>query len=160
MGEGHVLIYYGEGRGKTTAAYGTALREANSGKTAYIIQFMKDRELIENSVFKRLEPEIKFFRFEKNEKNYDSLTPEEQQEERINMKNGIGYAKKVLQTGECNVLILDEVLGLVDSGVIGVEELSAVIDVRNADETIVLTGRVLQDDVRALADEVYHIKSE
>ena len=125
-----------------------------------VIQFLKARDFVESAFTERLEPEIKFFRFEKNEKNYDSLTPEEQQEERINMKNGIGYAKKVLQTGECNVLILDEVLGLVDSGVIGVEELSAVMDVRNADETIVLTGRVLQDDVRALADEVYHIKSE
>ena len=160
MEMGKVLVYYGEGRGKTTAAYGSALRLANQGKTVYIIQFLKDRDLVENPLFKRLEPEIKFFRFEKNEKNYDSLSEDEKNEERINMKNGIGYARKVLQTGECSVLVLDEVLGLLDNGVIGYDELKAVIDVCGPDEILVLTGRVLKDEVRKLATEVYNIKSE
>lgn len=160
MVSGRVLVYYGEGRGKTTAAYGSGLRLANQGKTVYIIQFLKDRDLVENPFFKRLEPEIKFFRFEKNEKNYDSLTEEEQKEERINMRNGINYAKKVLQTGECSVLVLDEVLGILDNGVISFDELKAVVEVCDADQTVVLTGRTLNEKVRELATEVYDIRSE
>lgn len=46
------------------------------------------------------------------------------------MKNGLNFAKKVLVTGECNVLILDEVLGLIDAGVISSEELEAVLKQR------------------------------
>lgn len=160
MEKGSVQVYYGEGRGKTTAAYGTALRAANEGKTVYIIQFMKDREIIENNIFKRLEPEIKFFRFEKNEKNYDSLNEEEKREECINMKNGINFAKKVLVTGECNVLILDEILGLLDNGVISVDDLSAIIKAKPEDASIVLTGRILTDEIRATADEIYNIEEE
>ena len=160
MEKGLIQVYYGEGRGKTTAAYGTALRAACAGKPVTIIQFLKDRDLVENSFFKRLEPEIKFFRFEKNDRCYDSLNDEEKQEERINMKNGINYARKVVQTGECSVLVLDEVLGLVDNGVIDAEELRALADARTEEVTLVLTGRVLNDEVRALADEVYDIVKE
>lgn len=160
MDNGSVQVYYGEGRGKTTAAYGTALRAANEGKMVYIIQFMKDRESIDNHIFKRLEPEIKFFRFEKNEKNYDSLTEEEKQEECINMKNGMNFAKKVLVTGECNVLILDEILGLLDNEVITVDDLSAVINAKPEEASIVLTGRILTDEIRAKADEIYNIEEE
>ena len=160
MEKGDVLFYYGEGRGKTTAAYGTALRAANEGKTVYIIQFMKDRDIIENNIFKRLEPEIKFFRFEKNEKSYDSLSDAEKREECINMKNGINYAKKVLVTGECNVLILDEFLGLLDTGVITTEELAALINAKPDDATLVITGRIMTDEIRAFADEIYNIEEE
>lgn len=160
MANGSVQVYYGEGRGKTTAAYGTALRAANDGKMVYIIQFMKDREIIDNNIFKRLEPEIKFFRFEKNEKNYDSLTEEEKQEECINMKNGINYARKVLVTRECNVLILDEMLGLLDAGVVSTEDLESVLNAMPEDATVVLTGRYLTDEIRAHADEIYNIEEE
>lgn len=160
MRDGCVTVYYGDGRGKTTAAYGTALRSANEGKTVYIIQFLKDRDLIENNIFKRLEPEIKFFRFEKSGKCYDDLTEEEKKEESINMKNGINYAKKVLVTGECSVLVLDEVLGLLDHGLIEEEELSSVIQAKPSEASIVLTGRVLKDSMKPLMDEIYHIEAE
>lgn len=160
MKDGNIQIYYGEGRGKTTAAYGTALRAANDGKTVYIIQFLKDKEIIENNIFKRLEPEIKFFRFEKNEKNYDSLTDKEKQEECIDMKNGFNYARKVLVTGECNVLILDEFLGVLDNGVISIEELSSLLQAKPEDATIVLTGRICTDEIRSYADEIYNIEEE
>lgn len=160
MNDGTVQVYYGEGRGKTTAAYGTALRAANDGKTVYIIQFLKDKDIIENNIFKRLEPEIKFFRFEKNEKNYDSLSDEEKQEECINMRNGFHYARKVLVTGECNVLILDEFLGVLDNGVISTQEFSEFLNAKPEDATVVLTGRVCTDEIRAFADEIYNIEEE
>ena len=160
MNKGSVQVYYGEGRGKTTAAYGTALRAANAGKTVYIIQFLKDKDTIENNIFRRLEPEIKFFRFEKTTECYDSLSEEEKLEERINMKNGIAYAKKVLVTGECSVLILDEVLGLIDNGVISAEELESVVKAKAEDAELVFTGRVLSEAIRPYADEIYNIMAE
>ena len=78
----------------------------------------------------------------------------------MNMKNGLNFAKKVLVTGECNVLILDEVLGLIDNGVISSEELEAVLKAKSDDEEIIMTGRVLEDSVRTYADEIYNITAE
>ena len=134
MEKGSVQIYYGAGRGKTNAALGNALRAAGENKSVIIIQFLKGKTDDQIAYMKQLEPEIKVFRFEKSEENYDELPEERQAEEKLNMKNGLNFAKKVLVTGECNVLILDEVLGLIDAGVISSEELEAVLKAK-MDET-------------------------
>ena len=76
------------------------------------------------------------------------------------MKNGLNFAKKVLVTGECDVLILDEVLGLLDNDVVSYEEVKAVLDAKTEDTDIILTGRVLEDSIRGYADEIYNTVSE
>ena len=76
------------------------------------------------------------------------------------MKNGLNFAKKVLVTGECNVLILDEVLGLIDAGVISSEELEAVLKAKMDETEIIMTGRVLEESIRSYADEIYKITAE
>lgn len=160
MGKGSIQVYYGNGRGKTNAAIGTALRAASEEKSIIIIQFMKGKTDELSEYIQKLEPEIKVFRFEKSEDPYEDLTQEEQSEEQINIKNGLNFAKKVLATGECNVLILDEVLGLVDAGVISSEELEAVLTEKTDETEIIMTGRVLEDSIRAYADEIYQITTE
>ena len=114
MKEGRLQIYCGSGRGKTTAALGQGIREASAGKSVFIIQFLKGRRPEQISFIQRLEPEIKMFRFQRREAAFEDLTPQEQEEEAMSMKNGLGFAKKVLATGECDVLILDEILGLLE----------------------------------------------
>ncbi len=158
--KGSIQIYYGEGRGKTKAALGDALRAAGEGKEVVIVQFLKGKGDNSMEYLLRLEPEIKVFRFEKSEEYYEELTVEEKSEEEMNMKNGLNFAKKVLVTGECDVLILDEVLGLVDNGIISSEELEAVLMAKTDDVEIVMTGRVLEDSIRAYADEIYNITTE
>ena len=109
---------------------------------------------------KRLEPEIKIFRFEKSEEYFNELSKEEQLEEARNIKNGINFAKKVLTTGECDLLILDEVLGLVDYGLIESEELEHLIHARVEETDLILTGWVLNDELRPYIDEIYHLMPE
>ena len=109
MSTGKIQVYYGAGRGKTSAALGYAIHEASKGESVIVIQFLKRKDEDEISFLGRLEPEIRLFRFQKSEKYYNELPDEGQLEEQMNMKNGINYARKVLQTGECNILILDEV---------------------------------------------------
>lgn len=158
--KGSIQIYYGDGRGKTNAALGNALRAAGEGKTVVIVQFLKGKGDTGMDFLQRLEPEIKIFRFEKSEGYYEELSEEEKDEEKMNMKNGLNFAKKVLVTGECNVLILDEVLGLIDNGVVSSAELEAVLNAKSEDEEIIMTGRVLEASVRAYADEIYNITAE
>lgn len=159
MENGRICIYSGDGHGKSPAALGRALQAASQGKQVVIIQFMKGRGLDESEFLKRLEPEIKLFRFEKSEDNFIDLPAERQREEIQNIKNGLNYAKKVLRTGECDLLILDEVLGLLDHDIITCEDLKAILQTKAEETTIIMTGIQLKDEICVLADEVSRIET-
>ena len=156
-----IQIYYGDGRGKSTAALGNAIHAASEGKNIVIVQFLKGKRSEEEENFlKRLEPEIKIFRFEKTEESYEELSEEQKLEAALNIKNGLNYARKVLVTGECDLLVLDEILGVIDNGLVTKEDIKAVIDAKSEGVDLVMTGRVLDDDLREYADEIYKIVSE
>ena len=159
MGKGRIYIYSGEGHGKSPAALGRAVQTACEGRDVVIIQFLKGRGLIESEFVKRLEPEIKIFRFEKSEEDFYSLSEEKRNEESQNIRNGLNFAKKVMNTGECSLLILDEVLRLVDNQIISVEELRELLLCKPDDMDIILTGISLSDQVCALADEVTKVET-
>ncbi len=154
MAKGIIRIYTGSGRGKSPAALGRAVQTACRGKRVVVIQFLKNKGLAESDFLRRLEPEIKVFRFEKSDVAFDMLTPKEQEEESINIRNGMGYARKVLNTGECDLLILDEVLGLVDNNIISVEELEEVLSLKGENTDIIMTGNKVSEKLNELADEV------
>ena len=160
MDKGNVQVYYGYGRGKTSAALGYAIHEASRGGNSIVIQFLKGKDTAEITFARRLEPEIKLFRFQKSEDLYDDLSDEEKFEENMSMNNGISYARKVLVTGECSMLILDEVLGLVDKKIITAQELIDVIRAKSDETKMILTGRVMPEALIPYADEIYKIQTE
>ena len=156
MKEGKLQIYCGSGKGKTTAAIGLAIREASRGRSVFVVQFLKGKHPEEISFIQRLEPEIKMFRFQKREDSFEDLTPQEREEEIPNLRNGLNFSKKVLATGECDVLILDEVLGLVEQGIAAPDEIHALLD--SAEDTeLIFTGIKLCPEMLEWADEVYQI---
>ena len=124
-----------------------------------IIQFLKGRGLQDTEFIRRLEPEIKIFRFEKSETDFVALSEDKKQEEIVNIKNGLNFAKKVLTTGECDLLILDEVLGLIDNEIITVEDLKNLLEARDGETDIIMTGISLNDDLCLVADEVSRIET-
>ena len=158
MTKGKVSIYAGEGRGKSQAAIGKAVQTAEAGGRVVLIQFLKGKGLEGSDFLRRLEPEIKLFRFEKSDEVYEELTEERKQEEIINIRNGLNFAKKVLSTGECDLLILDEVLGLVEKGILTVEEMRELLDCRDTMD-VILTGITLSDELCEMADEVSRIET-
>ena len=139
-------------------AIGRAVQAAVEGRQVVIIQFLKGKGLQDSEFLRRMEPEIKLFRFEKSDENFEELPEERKQEEIRNIKNGLNFAKKVLSTGECDLLILDEVLGLVEKGIVSVEELKAMLDCRE-DTSVILTGITLSDEICLLADEISKIET-
>lgn len=157
MKTGLIQIYYGDGKGKTTAAIGQAIRAASQGKTVNIIQFLKGKNEDEISFIRRLEPEIKLFRFEKSEEIYDRLSEEEQSEEAMNIRNGINFAHKVIQTNGCEVLILDEILGLLDNEIITMEDVAPLLEHKSQEMELIFTGRSLNGELAKLADCVTQI---
>lgn len=161
MSTGKIEIICGNGSGKTATAFGRAFDALTKRKNVIMIQFLKGSQKQEElDVIKRLEPNLKVFRFEKADRYFLDLSAEEQQEERLNIRNGLNYAKKVLTTGECDMLILDEVLGILDLGIISAEDLKCLLDGRGEVE-VILTGKVLSDQIRTIAtriDQIEHIQ--
>ncbi len=159
METGLIQIFCGDGRGKTTAAIGQAIRAASLGKTVTIIQFLKGRNEEEISFIKRLEPEIKLFRFEKSNEFYDQLSQTQQSEEVMNIRNGINFARKVVQTGGCEVLILDELLGLLDNKIITMEDIREITEHKSEDMELIFTGRFINDEIMEIADNVSKVET-
>ena len=158
MAKGLIYISAGDGRGKSPAAIGRAVQAAMEGKQVVIIQFLKGKGLKDSEFLRRMEPEIKLFRFEKSDENFEELPEEKKAEEISNIRNGMNFARKVLATGECDLLILDEVLGLVEKGIVSVEDLKAMLECRE-DTSVILTGIKLNDEICVLADEVSRIET-
>ncbi len=155
-----IQVICGSGNGKTSDAVGCAIRSASAGKEVILVQFLKGSDTENYGLLTRLEPQIKLLSFERTGKCYEELTQEEQEEEKSNIMNGFHYARKVIQTNECDLLILDESLGLVDSGIIDVSEIMKLLELsKNSDMEILLTGRNLPDEIMELADAVTRIEA-
>ena len=70
------------------------------------------------------------------------------------MKN---FARKVLTTDGCDILILDEVLGLIDRGILTIEELKALIEAGDGDTELMLTGIRMYEELYPCVDDVFCI---
>lgn len=159
MEEGFVRIFGGEGKGKTGAAVGQGIKAASEGKSVVIIQFLKGRPCGEYEIIRKLEPEIKLFSFEKSEECFVELSEERKREEAQNIRNGLNFAKKVLVTGECDLLILDEILGLIDNHIIDIEDLRTIIEAKPEGTSVIMTGIHVREEVCRMADEVTELKT-
>ena len=125
MDKGSIVAYCGKGVGKTSAALGNGIKAAGEGKQGYVVQFMKGQ--LSNEFLNKLEPEIKIFRFEQSVGSFDEMTDEEREEERKNYTNALNFARKALSTGECDILILDEILGVIEEKIASEEEVLDII---------------------------------
>ncbi len=150
-----IHIFCGTGMGKTSAALGKGVREASTGKSVTVIQFLKEKDADSVSgYFKRLEPELRFFRFEKSPENFETLRGQQREDESRNIKNGLNFARKELTTDECDVLILDEILALVDCGIVSIRELRDLFDAVGEGEELYLTGTCRCEELWPYVDEV------
>lgn len=157
MSEIHVIC--GAGTGKTSDAVGAAVRAASAGKEVIFVQFLKGSDTENYGALTQMEPQIKLLSFEKTGKCYEDLSEEERQEQKANIMNGFHYARKVIQTNECDLLILDESLGLVDSGVIDAQEILDLLELsKDHDMEILLTGRNLPDELYNMVDTITTIE--
>ena len=98
------------------------------------------------------------FRFKKKDKYYEYLTEEEKKEENENIRNGLNFAKKVLLTQESDMLILDEILGVHEFGIITEEEVISLIREKDDETELILTGNVVSEGVKNAADRVVSLE--
>lgn len=156
---GIIQIFGGTGKGKTSAAIGQGIKAATRGKNVTVIQFLKGNIDGDFDILKRLEPELRLFSFEKSDQRFDDLPPDEQEEEKQNIMNGFNFAKKVLMTGQCDLLILDEFLGLLDTGVITIDDFNDLLSVKPENVGIIMTGIKINEDICFMADEITEMET-
>lgn len=161
MEKGLTEVYCGTARGKTTLAMGQSLKAAIEGQSVIIIQFMKGKESQAMDFLQNLENlDIKIFRFEKQDTCYEELSEQEKSEEKQNILNGLNFARKVVVTQECDVLVLDEILGLLDSGIADADAMAEILNLKRETMHIIMTGRELPEKLRGYVDSITTLTME
>ncbi len=150
------MVYTGNGKGKTTAALGLALRAAGHGKRAYIIQFMKgDEDYGEVKAVRRYLPNITLVQ-SGLPSFVDRGSPSE---EDIRLaKEGLALARKVLAEGDWELVILDEVNVAIDYGLLESQEVLNAVLGRAEGVDVVLTGRYAPKELIDAADMVSEVR--
>ncbi len=153
MDKGYIHVYTGNGKGKTTAAFGLALRAACSGKKIYIGQFVKGMKYSEVEV-ERYIPAIKI-----EQLGRDCFIHHEPTEEDIKAaREGFEKCKKILKDGEFDLVILDEINIAIYFKLVSIEEVLEMIKDRAPHVEVVLTGRYAPKEIIDVADLVTEMK--
>lgn len=155
---GLVQIYMGDGKGKTTAALGQAMRSAGCGLKVYMVQFLKGNETGELESCRRLYPEFQIFRFEKPRGFFWTLNDTEKGELIKEIDKAFSFCRSAAENNECDVLILDEIMGVLQNKLLPVESVMELI--RNKPQTmeIIMTGRTAPREIIDAADLVTEMK--
>lgn len=154
-----IHYYYGDGKGKTTAAMGLAIRALGRGKCVFIIQFLKDTPSGETLFFETLEG-VTLCRGKAGKGFSFTMTEEEKQETKRIHNENLARGMQAVRDGRCDLLVLDEVgdacmLGLIDS----VALLSFLHGEAQMAE-IIMTGHTPVAELTACADYITQMKKE
>ena len=78
----------------------------------------------------------------------------------MNLKNGFNSSKKVITTGGCDLVVLDEILELIERQIISEQEFLDLAAAVPEDMVVIYTGRHVQDCIKECADELYQVTLE
>jgi len=146
--KGYVQIYTGDGKGKTTAALGLALRAAGAGKKVFMAQFIKSGEYSEIKALERFSDliTVKQYGLGRFIKNSPS------DKDRAILQKGISEIKAVMTSGDVAVVILDEINVALKLGLVKIKTLLNLMDLRPSHVELVLTGRGADPAILEKAD--------
>jgi cob(I)alamin adenosyltransferase len=155
MQKGYVQVYTGNGKGKTTAALGLALRAAGAGLRVYIGQFMKGLHYSELEAAKKLAPFLAIEQYGHPE----FCVPGKVSEEDYQLARvGMDKLKAALHSGDFDVVVMDEICTALHFGLIEAEEVLGVMRTKPENVELVLTGRYAPDAILAAADLVTEMR--
>lgn len=150
---GLVHIYCGDGKGKTTASVGAAVRAAGSGKKVVIKRFLKNDQSGEVEVLKKI-PEITLLPCTRQFGFSWKMSPQEREEAKTYYNEELEKAWKMVLDQDSDMLILDEAVGACSLGFINEERLLALISSKPEKLEVILTGRNPSKALLASADYV------
>lgn len=146
---GLIQIYTGDGRGKTTAALGLALRAAGQGMKVIIIQFIKgDRTCGEHLFTAQYHP------FDIIQLNTGDSFTQTLKELRSTTKQSFALAEKTILGGGYDVVILDEIFVAVNKGLVSTDQILSLMSRKPESVELILTGRGAPKEIMEQADLV------
>ena len=154
--QGFIQIYTGNGKGKTTAAIGQAVRAAGFGLKTYIAQFMKEYPYSELRSLDHLKNWITIEQFCGDEFVYKKELPGD--EELAKAKIGLQTAKAKMLSGEYDLIILDEAIVAIYFKLIQINELVELVKQKPENIELIITGRYCPEELIKLADLVTEMK--
>lgn len=154
ISKGLVLINTGNGKGKSTAAFGLALRAAGHGMKVCIVQFIKGAwETGEARAFKVLSDKVEFH------VKGSGFTWQQEKEEVIAVaREAFSFARQKIVSDNFDLVILDELTYLVNYGIIAEKEVLDLINMRPTRLHLVITGRDASEGLVAVADIVSEMR--
>ena len=152
--KGYVQVYTGDGKGKTTAALGLAIRAAGAGLKVYFAQFVKGMKYSELTALEKLSESITVKQFGR-----DCFIHKKPQEEDIQAAlHGLKEAKEIMCSGKYQVVVLDEANIAIYYRLFSVEDLLDFIRARPEAVELVVTGRRADPRIIEEADLVTEMR--
>jgi len=152
--KGYIQVYTGNGKGKTTAAFGLALRAAGAGLKVYIAQFVKGMRYSETNALVKLREFITIKQY--GRKCFINRDPEEKDIQAA--QKGLKEVKAIMCSGEYQVIILDEANIATSYNLFSVEDLLDFIEAKPEGVELIITGRYADPRVIEKADLVTEMK--
>ncbi len=157
METGLIHIYCGDGKGKTTASLGLAIRSVGRGFKVLIIQFLKSQDTGEILTLEKI-PGINLLRTRKGFGFYFQMTDQEKEECRILHDEILREGITMANSGQVDLLILDEIISAYNYNLVDCKELLNFLKSKPESLEVVLTGREPSEELMELADYVSQIK--
>lgn len=151
---GYIQVYTGDGKGKTTAALGLALRAAGAGLRVYVAQFVKGMHYSELDALKRFKDSITVKQYGRD--CFISRDPDEKDIQAA--REGLAETKQIMSSGAYDMIVLDEANIATHYNLFSVEDLLAFIDEKPANVELIITGRRADERIIERADLVTEMK--
>jgi len=150
--KGYIQVYTGNGKGKTTAALGQALRAAGSGLKTFIVQFMKDYPYGE---VESIQSANHLIRLEQHGNDTFVIQKRPPGENDIqSAAQGLLHARKAMSSGKYGIVIMDEVCVAIFFGLLKIQDVLSLLQEKPATVELILTGRYCPPELIEKADLV------
>lgn len=152
--KGYVHIYTGNGKGKTTAAFGLALRASGADKKIFIAQFVKGKTYSEIKAIQNYLPRAEV----KQYGNGYFIVKKPTDTDILAAQQGLNEIKELLKSEHYDLIILDEIFIALHYKLVSPEAVIELITTNPTNLELVLTGRYAPDEIIELADLVTEMK--
>jgi cob(I)alamin adenosyltransferase len=153
LGQGYIQIYTGDGKGKTTASLGVVLRILGNGGKVFYAQFIKGKKSSEFIPLEKFSDTFTHRMFGTGRFIRSTPSPED-----LNIaENGLNECRDALSSGNYDLIVLDELNGALQCGVLQLSEVIETVKMRHSQTELIITGRNAHPELVEIADLVSEI---
>lgn len=156
MQKGCIQLYYGDGKGKTTAAVGQIVRSVGHGFKVLVYQFLKEPNSGEVSILKSL-PGVEYIENEGEIPFMFNLTPEQQEFYKEKFQRTFNIVREKFFSGEYDLVVLDEVIDAYNLDTVPKEQILEMMDKKPENTELVITGHQYGMDISELTKRADYV---